>query len=72
MNKIIEQPVIPKVVVQPKETKKITVIDDDLEKDLQELENIPAVRNAIKKPIKRSVIVDSEDEEENDDVASLF
>jgi phage/plasmid-associated DNA primase len=72
LNKIIEQPVIPKVVVQPKETKKITVIDDDLEKDLQELENIPAVRNAIKKPIKRSVIVDSEDEEENDDVASLF
>jgi len=72
LNKIIEQPVIPKVVVQPKETKKITVIDDDLEKDLQELENIPVVRTATKKPLKKSVVVESEDEEENDDVSSLF
>ena len=71
-SKIIEQPVIPKVVVQPKETKKITVIDDDLEKDLQELENIPVVRNATKKPIKKNVVVESEDEGENDDVSSLF
>ena len=70
--KVVEQPVISKVVVKPKQIKKITIIDDDLENDLKELENIPVVINATKKTIKRSVIVDSENEEENDDVASLF
>jgi phage/plasmid-associated DNA primase len=72
LNKIIEQPVIPDIVVQPKETKKITIIDDDLENDLKELESAPVVRNTTKKPNKRSVVVESEDEEENDDVSSLF
>jgi hypothetical protein len=82
---IVEQknkPVVTKVV-EPVQPKKIVFIDDDLEADLKELEQKqeqkPFIRQVSKNTCelvfrgkREQVVIDSEDEEENDDVSSLF